>query len=219
MPWVSPAGKKVAFLESMWSDRGVTSGDVMIHDFSTGKTKNITASDPKSYSCVSWSGNDSFYTLSDSMGTFELTDFSNGKKVLWSGKGNVFPGFAPLFVTNRDRAFFVYSSSDFPPEIMGVDLKTGKSAKTTDVNTELDDLLSHTHGKQLPGKEQTALKSMGSSGVRVKKSRFLFMFMAAQHPLQRRFSWTGIPTSLQKDTPYSCQTTGEAPGREENMPS
>ena len=143
MPWVSPDGKKVAFLESMWSDRGVTSGDVMIHDFSTGKTKNITASEPKSYSCVSWSGNDSFYTLSDSMGTFELTDFSNGKKVLWSGKGNVFPGFAPLFVTNRDRAFFVYSSSDFPPEIMGVDLKTGKSAKITDVNTELDDLKSY----------------------------------------------------------------------------
>jgi len=140
LPWVSPDGEKVAFLESMWSDRGVTSGDLMIHEFSTGKTENLTASDPMSYSCISWSGKDSFYSLSDSMGTFELKDFIKGKKTLWSGKGAVFPGFAPSFVANHDRAFFVYSSKDLPPEIMEVDLKTGKSQRITGVNSELDDL-------------------------------------------------------------------------------
>ncbi|WP_393971284.1 S9 family peptidase [Oxyplasma meridianum] len=140
LPFVSPDGKKVAFLESLWSDRGVTSGDVVMHDFSTGKTENLTASDPVSYSCVSWSGNDSFYSLSENMGTFELKDFSNGKKKVWSGKGSVFPGFAPSFVINRDKAFFVYSSSDLPPEIMGVDLRTGESQKVTKVNSDLEDL-------------------------------------------------------------------------------
>ncbi len=143
MPWVSPDGRKVAFLESMWSDRGVTSGDIMMHDFLTGETENLTKNIPKSHSCVSWSGNDTFYALSDNMGMFEITHFSSEEKVLWSGNGSVFPGFAPSFARNDKKAFLVFSSREMPPEIISVDLKTGSWEKVTEINQELNDLKSY----------------------------------------------------------------------------
>lgn len=142
-PSVSPDGKKVAFLESLWSDRGATSGEIMVHNLVTGKTENMTEDAPESFSCVSWSGNDSFYALSDRMGTFKITHFSKEKKVIWSGNGNVFPEVAPSFVRNDEKAFFAFSSKDIPPEIISVDLKTGSWEKATDVNHDLDDIKSY----------------------------------------------------------------------------
>ena len=147
-PRLSPDNKKVTFLESLWSDRGVNSGDILSIDINSQKPKNLTEGDNESYSEVQWISENEFYTLSDCEGTFSLSLFLDGKrKVLWSKFGSVHKPWSPSFSISKDKAVISFESSRQPDEVILIDLKTKKEKILTSINKGLENCISYSSEK------------------------------------------------------------------------
>ncbi len=147
-PRLSPDNKKVTFLESLWSDRGVNSGDILSMDIKGRKPKNLTEGGKESYSEVQWTSENEFYTLSDCEGTFSLSLFSDGKrKVLWSKYGSVHKPWSPSFSISKDKAVLSFESSRQPDEVILIDLKTKKEKILTGINKGLENCMSYSSEK------------------------------------------------------------------------
>ena len=147
-PRLSPDNKKVTFLESLWSDRGVNSGDILSIDINSRKPKNLTEGGKESYSEVQWTSENEFYTLSDCEGTFSLSLFSDGKrKVLWSKYGSVHKPWSPSFSISKDKAVLSFESSRQPDEVILIDLKTKKEKILTGINKGLENCMSYSSEK------------------------------------------------------------------------
>ena len=147
-PRLSPDNKKVTFLESLWSDRGVNSGDILSIDINSRKPKNLTEGGKESYSEVQWISENEFYTLSDCEGTFSLSLFLDGKrKVLWSKYGSVHKPWSPSFSVSKDKAVLSFESSRQPDEVILIDLKTKKEKILTSINKGLENCISYNSEK------------------------------------------------------------------------
>ncbi|MCW6158497.1 MAG: S9 family peptidase [Thermoplasmatales archaeon] len=147
-PRLSPDNKKVTFLESLWSDRGVNSGDILSIDINSQKPKNLTEGGNESYSEVQWISENEFYTLSDCEGTFSLSLFLDGKrKVLWSKFGSVHKPWSPSFSISKDKAVISFESSRQPDEVILIDLKTKKEKILTSINKGLENCISYSSEK------------------------------------------------------------------------
>lgn len=147
-PRLSPDNKKVTFLESLWSDRGVNSGDILSIDINSRKPKNLTEGGKESYSEVQWISENEFYTLSDCEGTFSLSLFLDGKrKVLWSKYGSVHKPWSPSFSVSKDKAVLSFESSKQPDEVILIDLKTKKEKILTSINKGLENCISYNSEK------------------------------------------------------------------------
>lgn len=138
-PKISHDGKSIAFLESHWSDRGVTSGDIIVYDLERGKTKNITEGVDRSYCDLAWSEENGIYALFNEASKFGIVKIAGKLNEIWSSIGTVEPGFAPEFSFNGNQFFFAFSDAASPPEIYSLDLE-GKLKKITDVNKKLNSL-------------------------------------------------------------------------------
>jgi dipeptidyl aminopeptidase/acylaminoacyl peptidase len=57
-PRWSPDGKRIAFVEGLMSDQGVTGGDLFVIDKTGGQARNLTPSAPFSVASLRWSGAD-----------------------------------------------------------------------------------------------------------------------------------------------------------------
>ena len=88
-PAWSPDGASVAFLSSMWSDRGNTIGDVFVVPAGGGKARDVTASHGVSISSFAWTG-DSARILTvahddGGMGISEVGVATAERHALWRG--------------------------------------------------------------------------------------------------------------------------------------
>ncbi|MGC8561776.1 MAG: prolyl oligopeptidase family serine peptidase [Thermoplasmata archaeon] len=138
-PRLSPDNKKLVLLESLWSDRGVNSGDIISIDLKSLRSENMTEGDEESYTEVKWKSEREFYALSNKDGTFYLYLFSgNNKKELWSKFGSVQRAWSPSFSVSKDKSVISFESSKQPNEVFMIDLKNGKEKKTTNINKQLD---------------------------------------------------------------------------------
>ncbi len=126
-------GDRVAFLESLMSDRGVISGDIILLE--NGTAKNITEGAGTTYSHIEFSG-DSMYALENHMGTFTIRNMESGKAI-WEGSGIVYPVFSPAFSTNGNVFVFSYSNEKEIAEIVRVE--SGKVSRSG-INSELQNL-------------------------------------------------------------------------------
>ena len=144
---------RVAFLESIMSDRGVISGDIIVKE--NGKVKNITEGSDSTYSHIEFSG-DSMYALENKKGTFTIRNTDTGSEI-WKGAGIIFPAFAPAFSTNGKVFVFAYSSKKEVAE--AVKIESGKRVKSS-INGELQKLKAYpsetvewksTDGKEIYG--------------------------------------------------------------------
>ncbi len=124
---------RVAFLESIMSDRGVISGDIIVIE--NGKVKNITDGSDSTYSHIEFSG-DSMYALENKQGTFTIRNLDTESEI-WKGAGIIFPAFAPAFSTNGNVFVFAYSSEKEVAEV--VKIESGKKIKSS-INGELQKL-------------------------------------------------------------------------------
>lgn len=109
---ITTDGKRSAFLESVMSDRGVISGDIILYD---GSARNITDGSAYSYSHVILSDN-TIFALENEKTTFRIRNLDNGK-MIWSGTGAVYPVYSPSFDHVSDAFAFAFSSPSDPPEI------------------------------------------------------------------------------------------------------
>lgn len=140
-PRFSPDGKHVYFMESLMSDNGVESGDI-IRITSEGKEpENITGNIEKTFSCFAFSRKGTMFALSSHMGTFEITDMSTGKGI-WSASGSVFPIFSPKFAFNGESFVLAHASAKQRPEVFLIGMN-GSSMQISRENDGLEDLVSY----------------------------------------------------------------------------
>ena len=126
-------GNRAAFLESIMSDRGVISGDIILLE--NGHAKNITMGSETTYSHIEFHKN-SMYALENHMGTFTIRNMESGKAI-WKGSGIVYPVFSPAFSTNGNIFVFPYSNEKEIAEIVRVE--SGKVSRSG-INSELQNL-------------------------------------------------------------------------------
>lgn len=143
-PRLSPNNEHLIFLESLWSDRGVVSGDIMKIDIKNGKVENLTDSVEESFSEMQWKSNEEFYTLSNNEGTFNLY-LVNGenRKPLWSKYGIVHAPWSSSFSVSGRKAALSYESSKQRNELIVIDLNSGKEEVATDINSRLAEVRSY----------------------------------------------------------------------------
>jgi dipeptidyl aminopeptidase/acylaminoacyl peptidase len=118
---------KVAFLESIMSDRGVISGDIILIE--GNKIKNITEKSDSTYSHIEFSDN-SMYALANNKSKFSIVNMETGKEA-WKGSGIVYPVFSPAFSMAGNTFAFAYSNENQVTEAFRVE---SKSIKRSSIN-------------------------------------------------------------------------------------
>lgn len=116
-PRVSPDGNRVTFTECLWSDRGLTTGDLMLYEFSSGEVKNVTDGGTRSYSDSLWLDSSSFAALWNSEGLSGITEYSNVPRDIWHAEGTVLSGFAPEFAFSNGNYYFAFTDASTPAEL------------------------------------------------------------------------------------------------------
>ncbi|MEM4058167.1 MAG: S9 family peptidase [Thermoplasmata archaeon] len=130
------SGNNIAFIESLMSDRGVVSGDVILID--NGNVKNLTENDAASYSHIEFDEDSKgieLILLKNEKTKFTILKYYRKEKI-WEGTGIVYPAFSPSFSYSKKRTVFTYSDPANPPEI----LLLNKSVKRSSINVKLRDI-------------------------------------------------------------------------------
>lgn len=140
-PTLSGDGSRVYFIESLMSDNGVESGDILVCDYDGSNVSNLTANQEKTFTCLSESSDGQIYVLANNMGTFEIQTVG-GDKVVWSSYGTVVPVFSPKFSHESDRFAFAFTSKNQRQEVFLLDMN-GKATQVTKINEPLSDLRSY----------------------------------------------------------------------------
>ena len=116
-PRISPDSKKVVFLESLMSDFGVFSGDVIQLDLETLEAKNLTGGHNRSYLDMRWV-NESIHMLWVMECETGISIYANNKFTeVWNSMGTVMPFFSPDFMVLGSSYVFPYQDSENPSEI------------------------------------------------------------------------------------------------------
>ncbi len=123
---------KIAFLESIMSDRGVISGDIILID--NNNIKNITENSDSTYSHIEFY-NDDMYVLENHMSEFRIKNLTKNE-LIWKGSGIVYPVFSPQFSMNKNNFVFSYSNENEIAEV----ILLNKDIKKSDINNELKNL-------------------------------------------------------------------------------
>ncbi|MGC8497233.1 MAG: alpha/beta hydrolase family protein [Thermoplasmata archaeon] len=129
-------GNNIAFIESLMSDRGVVSGDVMLID--NGKVKNLTENEVASYSHIEFdihSKSIELILLKNEKTKFTILKYYKKEKI-WEGTGIVYPAYSPSFSYSKNRIVFSYSDPGNPLEI----LLLNKNVKKSEINARLKDI-------------------------------------------------------------------------------
>ena len=137
-PRISTDSKKIAFLESLWSDRGVVSGDILVTDITTGKTVNITENHDRSYCDMHWSGDGMLHALWTRDGSAGFGTFNGKWEYSWSSAGTVYSPAAPEFSLHGKDQVFAYTDAGTPMEVFR--LESGSINKLTSVNDRFREL-------------------------------------------------------------------------------
>ena len=117
-PRLSPDGSRIVFLESLMSDFGVFSGDIIEVDLKNGNKKNITENSNKSYQGLMWYDSEKFYSIYTEEGSCGLSLFKgNTENTTWSTQGTALPSYNPELVITENSYFIVYQDSSSPQEI------------------------------------------------------------------------------------------------------
>jgi len=117
-PRISPDGKNVAFLESLLSDRGVDSGDIIVTNLPSKNSSNATEGMERSYSDISWGKDGRMYALWTMELNFGVSVFDGKWTDIWKSLGTVYPLGSPEFSLSEDHLAFVFSDDALPQEVM-----------------------------------------------------------------------------------------------------
>lgn len=141
-PRISPDSERVVFLESLMSDFGVFSGDIIEYNLSSKKSRNLTEKSDRSYFDMRWSG-DSLLILwgKECLAGIEKLE-GNDVTELWKTEGTVMNSWSPEFRPFNGRLLFLFQDVNNPTELCLADEK-GTLSRITHENgkvTECDPL-------------------------------------------------------------------------------
>lgn len=137
-PMVSNDGSRIYFIESLMSDNGAESGDIIVCDTDGGNVSNLTENQEKSFSCINESADGRIFVLANNMGTFEIQTVG-GEEVIWSSFGTVMPAFFPEFSHESGKFAFAFTSKNQRQEVFVVGMD-GKTTFISGINESLSDL-------------------------------------------------------------------------------
>ncbi len=137
-PVISSDSSKVYFIESLMSDNGVETGDVLVCDYEGGKAVNLTEGREVSFSCIREAADGEIYLLANNMGTYEIRTLG-GEKPIWSSFGTVTPAFSPKFSYEGGKFAFAFTSKNQRQEAFLVD-GNGEASQLTNLNSSLSEL-------------------------------------------------------------------------------
>ena len=120
-PRISHDGKNVAFLESLWSDRGVTAGDILICSTEGSNPVNITDGMERSFCDMFWKKDGSLHTLWTEECSYGISVYSrSGFSDIWKQEGTVSPAFASEFQPLGNGYAMVIQDSMSPQELYSI---------------------------------------------------------------------------------------------------
>ncbi len=136
-PVISQDRTRVAFLESYWSDRGVTAGDVKVLSLKSGTVQNLTKDHLRSYGDVRWLDDGRIISAFNQCGRHGLSLIHNGFSEIWRGDGNFQPSFSPAIAINGSMIYASYTDANNPPEVISV-FENGDSSTITGINKKIN---------------------------------------------------------------------------------
>ncbi len=137
MPAAWPGGG-VAFVESLWSDRGgvTAGGDILVLDRSSGKVRNVTEGSGGSHSSPVWGGKQGeLFCVSQYEDEFALEQVLPERRVIWKSHGTVLPAFAPSVSLVSGKFAFAFETHSEPPEVYV--LERGRLTRVSEINSAL----------------------------------------------------------------------------------
>ena len=141
LPSLSNDSSRLSFVESIWSDRGVTTGDLMFLETTSGKVTNISKDAEKSYSGPRWDENGNLLAICQEKEYFMIERFSSGNsEILWKKRGSVGPGMAPDFVYTSGKIFIEFSDQSNPSEIFVVNIGERNDKQITTHNEKMKEI-------------------------------------------------------------------------------
>lgn len=157
-PAFSSDGSRIYFIESLMSDNGVESGDIISLDLGTMEPVNLTGETEKSYSCFHEASDGTIYALANNMGTFEIVALGN-ESTIWSSHGTVMPAFSPKFSMQGGRFALAFTNRERRQEVITVN-QEGREEVVSDVNSDLSDLKTY-DSRQVTWKSEDGLEIYG----------------------------------------------------------
>ena len=141
-PNVSPDGKKVLFMESLRSDRGLTAGDLLLYDFSNKKVSNLTKGEKFSTMNSVWTEKGGISAVWLKQGHFGISRRDGQWNNIWEAEGTVLPAFSSQVAYRHGTYYIGFTDRSSPPEIYAITEGSGPK-KISDFNSGLSDLVSY----------------------------------------------------------------------------
>jgi len=135
-PRISPDRDKVLLLESVLSDRGVYSGDIILLKIDPDTYVNLTDGLDRSYHDIAWGTDGKIYALWNKELNFGVSVLGDAWKIIWQSIGTVSPLGAPEFCLSGEHIGLVFSDALHPEEVLVV-----SSDHTTDTVSSDNDHL------------------------------------------------------------------------------
>ena len=141
-PRISHDGKRIAFLESLWSDRGVTAGDVLICDTDGSAPVNITDGIERSFCDMFWKKDGSLHTLWTQECNYGISVYSRSSfSDVLVEEGTVSPVFAPEFQPLGKGYAMVIQDARSPQELYRI--TDGKIRRVSSENQKLRECVAY----------------------------------------------------------------------------
>jgi prolyl oligopeptidase len=159
-PRLSADGKHALFMQSLWSDRGVQSGDVCFLDIESGKLENITRDMELSVSWAEWVGQDAILVANQRSASLVLKLRLDNLQIneIWRNELTINPSRLPKFSLLNDSIVFSSQSAHMASDIWRLDLRTKDFTRLTHFGVDF----------HVPDVTQFAMnkyKWVGSAGV------------------------------------------------------
>ncbi len=121
-PRVSPDGMKISFLESIMSDFGGFSGDVLVTDIVSGKTENATPESDRSYQETGWLDPSTLFVVWTKECVGGISKITDSRMVeIWSSPGTILPSFCPSISKMESGFIFPFQDGSNPAEVCILD--------------------------------------------------------------------------------------------------
>ena len=137
-PRISRDSKKVVFLESLMSDFGVFSGDVIELDLATRQSRNLTENHERSYFDVRWKDTSLYFLWGKECTNGISVYLNNALTDIWNSVGTVMPVYSPEFMFIKNGLVFSFQDADHPAEVCVVGENRGLSRITNENSTVME---------------------------------------------------------------------------------
>lgn len=141
-PVWSPDGSRIALVSCVWSDQGMTGGDIVVLDPASGESENLTEGHHRSYTAVEWDEAGGFVAtaVEDAAAAICRLDADGTCHVLWKDRATISYYGASIFSRDRsgNKMAVVRSDPRNPGDVWSFDLTSHAWTRHTTTNPQVD---------------------------------------------------------------------------------